>query len=122
MIYPHFLRHSKNSKRVGFVPGIHKHIKEFAPTAKQFLPDVTQTVAESLESGGVIPSSVDLVVLIHLNWDHIGDPRMHIVSSHDRRDSNLRPRLDKTVVEAHVHALDVGRFRNWVGGRRTRDA
>ncbi|KAG2110516.1 uncharacterized protein F5147DRAFT_553872, partial [Suillus discolor] len=62
------LRHSKNSKRVVFVfdLGIHKHMKEFAPTAtKQFSPDMTQTVAESLESGGVTPSSVDLVVLIH---------------------------------------------------------
>ncbi|KAG2144504.1 beta-lactamase-like protein [Suillus clintonianus] len=70
-----FLRHSKSDKRVVFDLGIHKNIKEFAPAAtEQFLPDVKQTVAESLESGGVPPSSVDLVVLSHLHWDHVGDP------------------------------------------------
>ncbi|KAG1877304.1 hypothetical protein F4604DRAFT_670387 [Suillus subluteus] len=69
------LRHSKSNKRVVFDLGIHRDIKEFAPAAtEQFLPDVTQTVAESLESGGVVPSSVDLVVLSHLHWDHVGDP------------------------------------------------
>ncbi|KAG1898634.1 uncharacterized protein F5891DRAFT_1190724 [Suillus fuscotomentosus] len=68
------------------------------------------TMAESLESGGVTPSSVDSVVLIHLNWDHIGDPRMRVVSSRDRRDLHLR--LDETVVEALVHALDVEIFKN----------
>ncbi|KAG1743051.1 beta-lactamase-like protein [Suillus lakei] len=70
-----FLRHSKNNKRNVFDLGIHRDIKEFAPAAtEKFLPDVKQTVAESLESGGVPPSSVDLVVLSHLHWDHVGDP------------------------------------------------
>ncbi|KAG2346874.1 hypothetical protein BDR05DRAFT_974413 [Suillus weaverae] len=38
------------------------------------MPDVKRMAAESLEVGGVPPSSVDLVVLSHLHWDHIGDP------------------------------------------------
>ncbi|KAG1847754.1 hypothetical protein C8R48DRAFT_814960 [Suillus tomentosus] len=61
------LRHSKSNK----------DIKEFAPAAtERFLPTVKQTVAESLEAGGVQPSSVDVVVLSHLHWDHIGDPSL----------------------------------------------
>ncbi|KAG2136397.1 beta-lactamase-like protein [Suillus clintonianus] len=70
-----FLRHSKSNKRVVFDLGIHRDIKEFAPAAtERFLPVVKQTVAESLEAGGVPPSSVDIVVLSHLHWDHVGDP------------------------------------------------
>ncbi|KAG2144502.1 beta-lactamase-like protein [Suillus clintonianus] len=69
-----FLRHSKSDKRVVFDLGIHRNIKEFAPAAIQVVPDVKQTVAESLEAGGVLPSSVDLVILSHLHWDHVGDP------------------------------------------------
>ncbi|OJA19587.1 hypothetical protein AZE42_05658 [Rhizopogon vesiculosus] len=70
-----FLRHSKSNKRVMFDLGIRKNIREFAPSACDiFLPDVKQTAVESLEAGGVSPSSVDVVILSHLHWDHIGDP------------------------------------------------
>lgn len=69
-----FLRHSKSNKRVVFDLGIHRNIKQFAPAAIPVVPEVMQTVAESLEAGGVLPSSVDLVVLSHLHWDHVGDP------------------------------------------------
>jgi ribonuclease BN (tRNA processing enzyme) len=31
--------------------------------------DVKQTVTESLEAGGVPPSSVEMIVLTHLHWD-----------------------------------------------------
>ncbi|KAG2352672.1 beta-lactamase-like protein [Suillus spraguei] len=68
------LRHSKSNKRVVFDLGIHRNIKESAPAAVSVVPDVKQTAAESLEAGGVPPSSVDLVVLSHLHWDHVGDP------------------------------------------------
>ncbi|KAG1793261.1 beta-lactamase-like protein [Suillus plorans] len=72
-----FLRHSKSNKRVVFDLGIRRDIKEFAPAAtERFLPTVNQTVAESLEAGGVQPSSVDVVVLSHLHWDHVGDPSL----------------------------------------------
>ncbi|KAG1804612.1 hypothetical protein EV424DRAFT_1474425 [Suillus variegatus] len=71
------LRHSKSNKRVVFDLGIRRDIKEFAPAAtERFLPTVKQTVAESLEAGGVQPSSVDVVVLSHLHWDHVGDPSL----------------------------------------------
>lgn len=63
------LRHSKSNKRVVFDLGIHRNIKEFAPAAISVVPDVKQTAVESLEAGGVPPSSVDLVVLSHLHWD-----------------------------------------------------
>jgi glyoxylase-like metal-dependent hydrolase (beta-lactamase superfamily II) len=70
-----FLRHSKSNKQVVFDLGIHRDIKEFAPGATaRFSPVVKQTVAESLEAGGVRPSSVDAVILSHLHWDHVGDP------------------------------------------------
>lgn len=69
-----FLRHSKSNKRVVFDLGIHRNIKEFAPAAIPVVSEVKQTAAESLEAGGVLPSSVDLVVLSHLHWDHVGDP------------------------------------------------
>ncbi|KAG1841231.1 hypothetical protein DFJ58DRAFT_916524 [Suillus subalutaceus] len=50
-------------------------IKEFAPAAtERFSPVVKQTVAESLEAGGVRPSSIDVVVSSHLHWDHVRDP------------------------------------------------
>ncbi|KAG1877212.1 hypothetical protein F4604DRAFT_1581007 [Suillus subluteus] len=70
-----FLHHSKTNKQVVFDLGIHRDIKEFAPAAtERFSPVVKQTVAESLEAGGVRPSSVGVVVLSHLHWDHVGGP------------------------------------------------
>ncbi|KAG2046623.1 hypothetical protein BDR06DRAFT_985516 [Suillus hirtellus] len=73
------LRHSKSDKRVVFDLGIRRDIKEFAPAAtERFLPTVKQTVAESLKAGGlgVQPSSVDVVVLSHLDLNHVGDPSL----------------------------------------------
>jgi glyoxylase-like metal-dependent hydrolase (beta-lactamase superfamily II) len=65
-----FLRHSKNNKRVVFDLGIQRNIKDFAPAAtERFLPDVKQTVIDSLKAGDVPPSSIDMVVLSHLHWD-----------------------------------------------------
>jgi len=65
----------KSNKRIVFDLGIRRDIKEFAPSAtEKFLPDVKQTVTDSLEAGGVPPASVDVVVLSHLHWDHVGDP------------------------------------------------
>ncbi|KAG2357856.1 hypothetical protein BDR07DRAFT_1296526 [Suillus spraguei] len=78
VVYPSlafFLRHSKSDKQIVFDLGIRRDIKDFAPTATEmFSPVVKQTVAESLEAGGVRPSSVDVVILSHLHWDHVGDP------------------------------------------------
>ncbi|KAG2139911.1 hypothetical protein BD769DRAFT_171517 [Suillus cothurnatus] len=53
--------------------GIHRNIKEFAPAAIPVVPDVKQT-GRVFGAGGVLPSSVDLVALSHLHWDHLGDP------------------------------------------------
>jgi len=65
-----FLCHSKSNKRVVFDLGIRRNIKEFVTIPIEGLvPHVKQTATESLEAGGVPPSSVDVVVLSHLHFD-----------------------------------------------------
>jgi len=65
-----FLRHSKSNKQIVFDLGIRRDIKVFAPAVTEICsPVVKQTVTESLEAGGVLPSSIDMVVLSHLHWD-----------------------------------------------------
>ncbi|KAL1610114.1 hypothetical protein SLS60_001779 [Paraconiothyrium brasiliense] len=44
------------------------HIAQRQPTT------VSPDVAESLQKGGVSPQDIDVVVLSHVHWDHVGTP------------------------------------------------
>lgn len=58
-----------------------------------FLPVVKQTAAESLEPGGVRPSSVDMVALSHIYWDQSK------ILLHSPQPSVLRERSEKALAE-----------------------
>ncbi|KAH7929093.1 Metallo-hydrolase/oxidoreductase [Leucogyrophana mollusca] len=74
------LRHSKSGSQVVFDLGIRRDIEGYPPAVHdridrfQFEPSVKQSVSESLDKGGISPEDVDIVVLSHLHWDHVGDP------------------------------------------------
>ncbi|KAH7890737.1 beta-lactamase-like protein [Phlebopus sp. FC_14] len=73
------LRHSKTSFQMVFDLGVRRDIEGYPPALQKrirdlgFSPVVKQTVAESLERGGIAPDQVDAVIVSHLHWDHIGD-------------------------------------------------
>ncbi|KAF3403701.1 Cytochrome P450 monooxygenase andK [Penicillium rolfsii] len=48
---------------------IQQHVSTRQPVTTE--PDVIQ----SLEAGGLAPADIDYVILSHLHWDHIGNPR-----------------------------------------------
>ncbi|KAJ8584249.1 hypothetical protein M405DRAFT_866382 [Rhizopogon salebrosus TDB-379] len=51
-----------------FAPRYHSSVTRKAVMISESF-DVKQTVTESLEAGGVPPSSVEMIVLTHLHWD-----------------------------------------------------
>ena len=69
------LRHSKTGFQVVFDLGTRRDFEGYPPATQKriqslgFSPTVNQTVAESLEKGGVLPSEVDAIIVSHLHWD-----------------------------------------------------
>ncbi|KAF3403496.1 Cytochrome P450 monooxygenase mpaDE [Penicillium rolfsii] len=51
-----------------FPPAMQAHIRNRQPTVHH--PDV----ADSLRAGGLSPERIDLVILSHVHWDHVGTP------------------------------------------------
>ncbi|KAG2122700.1 hypothetical protein BD769DRAFT_1629191 [Suillus cothurnatus] len=112
------LRHSKSNKQVVSDLGIHGNIKEYAPTAIQVVVFGT---------GRVPPSSVDLVVLSHLHWDHLGDPSPFATADfldpsyfHSHKAfSSIRPPEDRlrfvTISDLHVAIGPYPRAMNFFG-------
>jgi glyoxylase-like metal-dependent hydrolase (beta-lactamase superfamily II) len=71
------LRHSSSDRTVVFDLGVRRDFDQLPPTTlervnKYFTPSVPQTADESLEKGGLHPSSIDYVIYSHLHW---GDTR-----------------------------------------------
>lgn len=70
-----FLRHSKTGFQIVFDLGMRRDFEGYPPATQKrtrdvgFSPTVKQTVAESLEKGGVAPHEVDAVIVSHLHWD-----------------------------------------------------
>ncbi|CDO72265.1 hypothetical protein BN946_scf184970.g117 [Trametes cinnabarina] len=71
------LRHSATGDRVVFDLGIRRNLDTHPPAVQQLNAGRTvvipQTVAESLERGGVDPATVKTVIVSHLHFDHVGD-------------------------------------------------
>lgn len=69
------LRHSKMGYQIVFDLGMRRDFEQYPPVAQRLVRSfgcsstVTQTVAESLEKGGVSPNEVDAVIVSHLHWD-----------------------------------------------------
>ncbi|KIJ65712.1 hypothetical protein HYDPIDRAFT_39629 [Hydnomerulius pinastri MD-312] len=74
------LRHSRTGFQMVFDLGVKRNMKDYTPVSQKrieaigFSPVVKQSVAESLQKGGVAPEQVDAVIVSHLHWDHVGDP------------------------------------------------
>ena len=69
------LRHSKTGFQTVFDLGTRRDFEGYPPATQErirrlgFSPTVKQTVAESLEKGGVLPDEVDAVIVSHFHWD-----------------------------------------------------
>ncbi|KAL3462304.1 beta-lactamase-like protein [Aspergillus heterothallicus] len=72
--------------RIVFDLGIRKRLTDYAPPiykhamTRQPLSGDPDTVA-SLAAGGLSPSDIDIVMLSHLHWDHVGTPEDYPGSS-----------------------------------------
>lgn len=75
----HTDQETSKTTRILFDLGIRKVLTDYAEPiykhamTRQPLSGVPDTV-ESLAVGGVSPNEIDLVILSHLHWDHIGTP------------------------------------------------
>ncbi|KAJ5382252.1 hypothetical protein N7517_000163 [Penicillium concentricum] len=59
--------------------GMKRNAEEFSPTMQAHISNrqptiVHSDVADSLRGGNLEPSSIDLVLLSHVHWDHVGTP------------------------------------------------
>ncbi|KAK7038535.1 Lactamase-B domain-containing protein [Favolaschia claudopus] len=73
-----YLKHSQSDRHFIFDLGLRRDFDSYPPETKQYhetlMPsEVTQSVVESCEKGGINPAEVERVVISHLHFDHIGD-------------------------------------------------
>ncbi|KAL3478041.1 beta-lactamase-like protein [Aspergillus californicus] len=77
---------TSKATRIVFDLGIRKRVADYAPPiykhamTRQPLSGDPDTVA-SLAAGGLSPDDIDVIVLSHLHWDHIGTPEDYPHSS-----------------------------------------
>jgi glyoxylase-like metal-dependent hydrolase (beta-lactamase superfamily II) len=76
----HRERYSGALTRIVFDLGLRRELKSYPEALQKHLvsrhPLTTKPdIKESLELGGISPNDVDLVILSHVHWDHIGTPR-----------------------------------------------
>ncbi|BCS24983.1 MBL fold metallo-hydrolase [Aspergillus puulaauensis] len=82
----HTDQQTSKTTRILFDLGIRKVLTDYAERiykhamTRQPLSGVPDTV-ESLAAGGLSPDDIDLVILSHLHWDHIGTPADYPQSS-----------------------------------------
>ncbi|KAF5350416.1 hypothetical protein D9758_012468 [Tetrapyrgos nigripes] len=72
------LQHSDSGEQLLFYLGITRNIDALPPVVKdviaKYMPvHIPQDVAESLQKGELKPEDVEMVILSHLHFDHIGD-------------------------------------------------
>ncbi|KAF3404438.1 hypothetical protein DPV78_003218 [Talaromyces pinophilus] len=74
------LQHSGSKTKIIFDLGLRKNLAAYPSNIYPHLktrqpihtrPDVTQ----SLQKGGVEPEDIDVIILSHVHYDHVGDPR-----------------------------------------------
>ncbi|KAJ7171066.1 Metallo-hydrolase/oxidoreductase, partial [Mycena filopes] len=73
-----YLKHSNSDRRFIFDLGLRRDWESYPTEVKTkygpLMPcEVPQSVAESLEKGGLDPAEIERVVISHLHFDHIGD-------------------------------------------------
>ncbi|KIJ20844.1 hypothetical protein PAXINDRAFT_25650, partial [Paxillus involutus ATCC 200175] len=80
------LTHSKTGTRVVFDLGVRRNIESLPPSLHDYIYKqgegegkkgcavyVEQTADESLIKGGVTPDQIEVIIISHLHFDHIGD-------------------------------------------------
>jgi glyoxylase-like metal-dependent hydrolase (beta-lactamase superfamily II) len=73
------LRHSQSDKKIIFDLGARKDWENHPPAIQEairttFKVKVPFDVVDSLRRGGLEAENIDLVILSHLHWDHVGNP------------------------------------------------
>ncbi|KAF8489688.1 Metallo-hydrolase/oxidoreductase [Gautieria morchelliformis] len=73
------LRHSQNDKKIIFDLGARKDWENYPPSIQEairalFKVKVPVDVVDSLRRGGLEAENIDLIILSHVHWDHIGNP------------------------------------------------
>ncbi|KAJ7020171.1 beta-lactamase-like protein [Mycena alexandri] len=73
-----YLKHSNSDRHFIFDLGLRRDFDSYPPEVKNkyttLMPcEVPQSIAESLEKGGLDPAEIERVVISHLHFDHIGD-------------------------------------------------
>lgn len=74
------IRHPGTNRTILFDLGIRKRLEDYPddiqPHLQSRLPiQTTPDVCESLLKGGLEPDDIDAVILSHVHYDHVGDPR-----------------------------------------------
>ena len=80
------LRHSQSNKKIIFDLGIRTDYQNFPPAIlkiiQELIPvEVPIDAVESLRRGGLEPKDIDIIILSHVHFDHVGDPDL-FPSSH----------------------------------------
>lgn len=88
------IRHPASNTRIVFDLGLRKNLENYPsdihPHLQSRQPIVTiPDVADSLRAGGAEPTDIDLVILSHVHYDHVGTPsdftKAHFVVGHGVR-------------------------------------
>ncbi|CAG9984537.1 unnamed protein product [Clonostachys byssicola] len=70
----HTDRITARTQKIVFDLGIRRSLEDYAKPIYRHALTRKPDVVESLRLGGFVPDDIDMVILSHLHWDHIGSP------------------------------------------------
>lgn len=74
------IQHPSSGKKIVFDLGIRKNLDDYPADIQPHLRTrqplhTVPDVCDSLRKGGLYPSDIDTVILSHVHYDHVGDPK-----------------------------------------------